>query len=93
MYAFVGFGVSLMNIILLLNYSVTISSYTKTYSLSRKGFYNQITLKGEKRNSPLERVVNNYNEHPEDALLAKEVSIRFDKGLLGFDIVRECIFE
>lgn len=93
MYAFVGFGVSLMNIILLLNYSVTISSYTKTYGLSRKGFYNQITLKGEKRNSPLERVINNYNEHPEDALLSKEVSIRFDKGLLGFDIVRECIFE
>lgn len=95
MYAFVGFGMCLVNFILLLNYTIRISSHSETYAISGTGYYNEITISGDAEYNDLERNLNTYiSEHPNDkASEAREVTITFDTGLFGFDMISDCKFE
>ena len=92
MFAFIGFGMCLVNFILLLNYTIRLHSHSETYSISREGFYNEIVIEGDTQNIDLERNLNNYlGEHPEESSsLAKEFTITFDTGLFGFDMISDC---
>ncbi len=93
MYAFVGFGICFLNLLLLLNYTINIGSYSKTYLITRKGYYNELSVIDNKANSALERNLNTYaQEHMFETLSAEKVTITFDTGLLGFDKIRECKF-
>ena len=97
MYAFVGFGITLLNLLLLLNYSINVNSYSQTYTVARKGYYNAVIIMDGKPNHALERNLNNYiNNYAEEMLIESfkpiQAEITFDVGLLGFDKIRECRF-
>lgn len=94
MYAFIGFGMCLLNFILLLNYAISISEHSDTYTISRKGYYNEIIIEGDLQNRALERNLNTYiGEHLNDASFeGNKVTITFETGLFGFDKIRNCEF-
>ena len=93
MYAFVGFGMCLVNFVLLLNYLISVNSHSEIYSISRKGYYNEITIESDLDVTDLERNLNTFiSEDPEAAIMAKRVTITFDTGLFGFDMIRACKF-
>ena len=95
MFAFAGFGMCLLNLILFLNFTVRIQSYSKSYVISRKGVYNQILHKGNADFSALERNLDKYFKESSNcgtSFPAKKVTITFDKGLFGFDMIHECTF-
>lgn len=95
MFAFTGFAMFMINIILLLNYTVKISEHSETYKIEWVYNYNnktEISIAGiDKR---LQGKVNNFiiegkKEVPEQS---KTVTIVFDKGLFGFDMIGDCKF-
>lgn len=94
MYAFIGFGMCLLNFILLLNFTIGISEHSETYTISRKGYYNEIIIGGDEQNRALERNLNTYiGEHMDAASFdATKVIITFETGLFGFDMIRNCEF-
>lgn len=97
MYAFVGFGITSLNLLLLLNYLTSVNSYSQTYSVARRGYYNEVLITQGKPNHALERNLNNYiNNYAQDFLFESfteyQADITFDVGLLGFDKIRECKF-
>ncbi|MES2140959.1 MAG: hypothetical protein V4511_14730 [Bacteroidota bacterium] len=94
MYAFIGFGMCLLNFILLLNYAIGISEHTETYTISRKGYYNEIIIGGDIQNRALERNLNTYiGEHMDKTSFeVNKVTITFETGLFGFDMIRNCEF-
>lgn len=94
MYSFIGFGMCLLNFILFLNYAISISEHTDTYTISRKGYYNEIIIGGDVPNRALERNLNTYiAERMDDALFdVNKVIITFETGLFGFDMIRNCEF-
>lgn len=94
MYAFVGFGMCLLNFILLLNYAISISEHSKTYTISRKGYYNEVIIDGTSENRALERNLNTYIiENMDDtSFLTDKVTITFKTGLFGFDKISNCEF-
>ncbi|MGQ0828036.1 MAG: hypothetical protein ACT4ON_06550 [Bacteroidota bacterium] len=95
MYAFTGFGMCLINLILLLNYTIPVSTYTQTYNIDKVGFNGsgfEVSLT-DNDNLALEGNLGNYfNEHFNQAPVSKNISVTFDKGLFGFDIIRACEF-
>ena len=93
MYAFAGFGMCLVNLILLLNFTVRISNRSETYKISRRGYDNQIILAGNDDYSALERNIATYiKEHENASYSAKNITITFDTGLFGFDMISNCKF-
>lgn len=95
MYAFVGFGINLLNLLLLLNYFTAVNSYTQTYTVARRGYYNDIIIVDGKPNQALERNLNTYlsgdgKENLFDSFSAKKAVITFDTGILGFDKIKDC---
>lgn len=93
MFAFVGFGITLLNLLLLLNSSFIIGTYSKKYDIHRGGYYVPYVIIGEKSNSALERNLNNYiNENTRQLDGVEHVTINFNTGLLGFDMIKECEF-
>ncbi len=94
MYAYVGFGITLLNLLLFINYSITINSYSKKYEIFRAGYYSQFVIKGDNINRALERNLNSYiKDNMYSDQLTKDVTISFDTGLLGFDVVKKCDFD
>ncbi len=92
MYAFVGFGICFLNLILLLNFAVRINSYSKTYDFLNGGF-NEIILSNDSQNNALERTLNNYlKNHPHTESSDKKITINIETGLFGFDIIKDCTF-
>jgi len=94
MYAFIGFGMCLLNFILLLNHSIGINRHSETYTISRKGYYNEVIIGGGIQNKALERNLNTYlSEHMDVASFdLNKVKITFETGLFGFDMIRDCVF-
>lgn len=94
MYAFIGFGMCLLNFILLLNYTIHIGGHSETYTISRKGYYNEIIIGGKEPNKALERNLNTYIAEHRDAASFEinKVIITFDTGLFGLDMIRKCEF-
>ena len=94
MYAFVGFGMCLLNLILLLNYAISIGEHSQTYTISRKGYYNEVIIQGTSQNRALERNLNRYIiENIDDtSVLTDKVTVTFKTGLLGFDKISNCKF-
>ena len=93
MTAFAGFGMCLVNLILLLNFSIRINSHSETYEIARIGYDKQITLAGDADYIALERNLDAYvKEHFIDSYSAKKVTITFDTGLFGLDMIRNCTF-
>ncbi len=95
MYAFAGFGMCLVNLILFINFSIPIKSHTETYTISRAGSYNEIVIADKDENGSIERVLNSYiSDHPNDASSsANEITISFKTGLFGLDIISNCTFK
>jgi len=95
MYAFSGFGMCLVNLILLLNYTIPINTYTQAYTIAEVGYNSmgyEVSLT-DNDNDALEKSLSHYfNAHFEEAPALKNISITFDKGLFGFDIIRTCEF-
>jgi hypothetical protein len=93
MYAFAGFGMCLLNLILILNYTIRINSYSETFKISRRGGYTQIIHSDNKDYQALERNLDTYiKENLTASYPAKKVAITFDTGLFGFDMIRDCNF-
>jgi hypothetical protein len=93
MYAFAGFGMCLVNLILLLNFTIRINSHSETYKIARFGYDNQIILTGNADYIALERNLDTYvKEHLKDSYSAEKVRITFDTGLFGFDMINNCTF-
>jgi Mlc titration factor MtfA (ptsG expression regulator) len=93
MYAFVGFGICSLNLLLLLNYCTTISYHTQTYPVAREGMYYQLVILNDNDNEGLERVLNNYAKNQALNLIkTQKVTIVFERGLLGFDKISTCTF-
>ncbi len=94
MYCFAGFGMCTLNIALILNFNVIISSHTEIYQIKkiRKTDHSfQVVLQGSDGTSVLEKKVSeclteNYKTLPQE----KIVKITFDKGLLGIEIIANC---
>ena len=94
MYAFAGFGMCLVNLILILNYTIRINSYSETYKISRRGFYTQVISNENADCSALERNLDGYIKKQQTvSYFAKTVTITFDTGLFGFDMIRDCVFK
>lgn len=93
MYSFTGFGMCMLNLIFLLNYTIRITQYPATFDIwfvQKSGSKTQIYLRGatgvEQRN------INNFIENhelnvPEEA---KKIFVMFDTGILGCDMVSSC---
>lgn len=95
MFAFTGFGMFMINIILLLNFTVRISKHSETYELGwvrQNGAETQLRINGA--NERLEEHVNNYLSTHSYSFVsdAKTITITFDKGLFGFDMIGDCKF-
>lgn len=93
MYAFVGFGICSLNLLLLLNYCTTISYHTQTFPVSREGMYYDLVILNDDDNEGLERVLNNYAK--DQAINLNEIqkaTIVFERGILGFDKIHKCTF-
>jgi len=94
MYAFSGFGMCFINLILLLNYVIPVKTYTQTYDIAIARHNNafEVNLK-DNDNIALERSLNIYfNEHYRFTPSSKNISVTFDKGVFGFDSIRDCKF-
>jgi Mlc titration factor MtfA (ptsG expression regulator) len=95
MYAFTGFGMCFINLILFLNYIIPVKTYTETYPVSRVGYHNQsyeVILAGD-YSSALEGSLGTYfNDHYTSSSSPKTITVTFDKGLFGFDIISNCKF-
>ncbi|OFY82440.1 MAG: hypothetical protein A3F72_20810 [Bacteroidetes bacterium RIFCSPLOWO2_12_FULL_35_15] len=95
MFAFTGFAMFMINIILLLNYTVKIAEHSETYKI--EWVYNdnnksEISIAG--LDYRMEAKVNNFlsdgnKKIPEQP---KTITIVFDKGLFGFDMIGDCMF-
>ena len=93
MYAFVGFGVCLVNFILLLNYSIRIKSYSETYTISKHGYNNHIIYPANRDYRAVKRNLTPYfNEHVNTLSSAKTITVKFDTGLFGMDMIDDCTF-
>ena len=95
MFAFTGFGMFMINITLLLNYTVRIAEHTETYTIIWINNYNhktEIAIGGV--NSNVEGKVNVFlNEHNSEVPeYTKKITIIFEKGLFGFDMIGDCKF-
>ena len=93
MYAFVGFGICSLNLLFLLNYCITIKYHTVTYPVAREGVYYQLVILNDDDNEGLERVLNEYiKDHDISSQKVQNVTIDFEKGILGFDKIKKCTF-
>jgi hypothetical protein len=105
MYAFAGFGMCFINLILLCNYMVLVNIYSEAYAVSGIEYNNkryEVRLAGDDNNT-LERGLNTYlkdhsefihiDDDPQFVLQPKTITVTFDTGLFGFDIIRECKFD
>lgn len=93
MYAFVGFGICSLNLLFLLNYSIIIKHHTETYPVAREGLYYQLVILNDDDNEGLERVLNEYiKDHDISSQKVQNVTIDFEKGILGFDKIKTCTF-
>jgi hypothetical protein len=97
MYAFAGFGMCLLNFIFLLNYNISIGSHSENYFIKsacfNNGSYDVELLNSAGTSAAVESAVghfigNNYERMP----TSKNISVTFDRGLFGMDIIHDCKF-
>lgn len=95
MFAFTGFAMFMINIILLLNYTVKIAEHTETYKI--EWVYNdnnksEISIAGldERMEAKVNYFISDGNKKIPDQ--SKSITIVFDKGLFGFDRIGDCKF-
>ena len=97
MYAFSGFGMCLINVFLLLNFFTNIGTSTKTFQIDKIGVLRNefdIYLLGEDANFALEKSLSTYaTEHFEFLPNSEQVTIVFEKGILGIDKIVDCRFD
>lgn len=95
MFAFTGFAMFMINIILLINYTVKIAEHRETYTIEWVYNYNnktEVSIAGiDKR---VEEKINDFisdgkKEVPEQS---KKITIIYNKGLFGFDMIGDCKF-
>ncbi len=95
MYAFTGFGMCLINFILLVNYNIRINTYSQTFEIARISVFDRnfdVTLEGD-HHIALERGLGNYMERNYDLVpTGKKLTVTFETGLFGMDIIRDCKF-
>ena len=95
MFVFTGFAMFMVNIVLLLNYTVKIAEHSETYKIEwvyNSGKKSEISIAGiDKR---IEGKVNNFidEEKKEVPEQSKKITIVFEKGLFGFDMIGDCKF-
>lgn len=94
MYAFSGFGICLMNVLLLLNLITSIDTYSKTYKVDDIKVYDEtfrFTLAGDDVDFALEFVLNEYiTSHYDELPDVRSVNIHFETGALGIDKIVGC---
>lgn len=95
MFAFTGFAMFMINIILLLNFTIRISKHTETYKI--EWVYNdnnksEISIAG--LDERMEAKVNYFISEGKKEVpgQSKTITIVFDKGLFGFDMIGDCKF-
>jgi Mlc titration factor MtfA (ptsG expression regulator) len=95
MYAFTGFGLCFINFLLFLNLNIRINQHTETYAMEHIHI-NEKNLNvriGDSESSPLAKnltyfLQSNFSEIPE----SDNITIVYETGLLGFDVIRSCVF-
>jgi hypothetical protein len=98
MYAFTGFGLILVNVLLFLNLSIHISSHTETYDIRTFSFSSNLEVRvADSETSSFAKNMSHYmqsvyTELPPELEEAKTVTITYDKGLLGFDVISDLEF-
>ncbi len=93
MYSFAGFGMCLLNLILFLNYAIRINTFSETYKISKRGTHSQVILSGNADLSTIESNLSNYlREHSTNYYVSKKVTITFETGLFGIDMIKDCKF-
>jgi hypothetical protein len=97
MYAFAGFGLCVLTIILFLNYTIHIGKYTENYEIIncylKNGSYEVQLSNSNEVVLAVENAVGYYLiEHYEQIPSTKNISVKFEKGLFGFDIIEEIKF-
>ncbi|MBL7888160.1 MAG: hypothetical protein JNL24_01335 [Bacteroidia bacterium] len=94
MFSFSGFGMCLVNSILLLNYFTSIDSYSNTYQVAEMSIYNDafhFTLVGDDVDFALEFVVNDFvTNHYEQLPRIHQIEVQFETGILGINKVVDC---
>lgn len=95
MYAYSGFGMCLINFLLLLNLFVPISNHTETYAVKHIGIYNgkfQINLGDEIPQSIADNISEVATREFEYLPNIKFVTVKYNIGILGFDTFSDCCF-
>lgn len=96
MYSYTGFGLCLVNLLLFLNMKITVNSHSETYGLDQISINNNLSVRvGESETSPLAKnlsyfLPDNFEEVPEKA---RSITINYETGFLGFDMIVSCDFE
>jgi hypothetical protein len=97
MVAFSGFGICLINAILLLNLYTSIGTSSQTFEIDKIVLLPNdldIYLLGEDTSFALEKALSTYvTEHFDFLPNSESVTIDFEKGLLGIDKIVDCRFD
>jgi hypothetical protein len=94
MYAFSGFAMCFLNFLLFLNLTFPLSARTETYDLDsfRVRIYRG-SIDVELEDAALTRNLNTFlNDHFVEVPDAKQMTVKYATGLLGFDTIEECTF-
>ena len=96
MYAYTGFGICFANLILLINYTISIGSYTDYYQVRSFNIFNSYTdlrLYSNTIESGLERCFNHYiDANYEEMPIATRAEADFQRGILGLRVVKKMRF-
>ena len=94
MYAFSGFGMCLLNFLMLLNFFIPIHSHSETINVQAFNLHvNYGNYEVDLNDAALARNLNTYlNDHFDKIPDFEKVTISYETGLLGFDMITDCKF-
>jgi Mlc titration factor MtfA (ptsG expression regulator) len=94
MYSFSGFAMCLLNFLLFLNLSFPVSARTETYDLdSFRHTISKGSIEVEMDDPALTRNLNTFlTENFIEVEDARQMTVKYNTGLLGFDSIKECTF-
>jgi len=96
MYAYSGFGMCLINFMLLLNLWIPISHHSETYAIKHFGVYNkqfQINLQEDVSTTIINNISEQANQLFDKTPDVHFVTVTYNTGLFGFDTFGTCDFK
>jgi hypothetical protein len=96
MYAYSGFGMCLINFLLLLNLWLPITNYSETYTIKHFGVYNQqfqVNLYEDVSQTVIDNISDWANKQFEKTPDVHFVTVTYNTGIIGFDTFGNCEFK